>query len=54
MYPNFWDNMKAVLTGNFIALSAFSTPQCRDCEGREAGVGGWENTLIEAGEWGKI
>jgi hypothetical protein len=24
-------------------------PQCRGIEGREAGVGGWKNTLIEAG-----
>jgi hypothetical protein len=28
-------------------------PQCRGIEGREVGVvGGWKNTLTEAGEWG--
>ena len=27
--------------------------QCRGIEGREVGVGGWRNTLIEAGRRGK-
>jgi hypothetical protein len=26
-------------------------PQCREVKGGEVGVGGWRNTLIEAGGW---